>query len=161
MMFKARCIALITVLLLAQITRAQDKKAPFKVMSFTAQDWATEASPGKTGTTFTVKLKILTSKPVTFKKLWIGKEYAPFEVQTYFKDPYKKPAKGDSVLLVYVKMLTPHKDTAVNEPPPFDYKGGALIGYETTGKTSYFVVKQFYLPVKRETRYTIKAPKEY
>ena len=103
------------------------------------------AAPGKTAVTYTYKVLLLTDKKVSFKNTWIGKEYAPVEVQTFYTDPNQVLKTGDSVLLVYTRITIP-ADKADNKPGakplPVKYKGTALIEYLLDGKTKFFTVKQ-------------------
>jgi len=63
----------------------------------------------------------------------VGKQQVTFDVQTYFTDPNKKPAKGDSVLLVYVKPHAVQTENIDNKPLPIEYKGEALVEYLIEG----------------------------
>ena len=103
----------------------------------------TGAAPGRSGTNYTVKVKILSTKKVEFKNLWIGKEQAAFEVQTFFTDPNKIPAKGDSVLIVHVKVDKKPEAEKVHLPLPFEYKGEALLEYYVAGRPRYLVIPEF------------------
>jgi len=135
--------SLILLLFIAQLAMAQHKAVHVKVISATAQDWISGAPGGRTGTTYTLKVELLTNQPIAFKSMWMGKQQVNFDVQTFFKDPNKKPAEGDSVLLVYVKLQKPAKDDTLKKALPFEYKGEALVEYMTDGQLRYFTVKKF------------------
>jgi hypothetical protein len=135
--------ALITFLLLSHFIQAQNKAVSVKLISATVRDWMTGAAPGRTGTTYTLKLEILAVKPVEFKNLWLGKELKDFEVQTFFTDPNKKPARGDSVLLVYTRVDKKPEPEKVLLPVPFEYKGEALLEYYVAGRPRYLTIKKF------------------
>jgi hypothetical protein len=75
--------------------------------------------------------------------MWLGKQQVTFDVQTYFTDPNKKPGKGDSVLLVYVKPHAVQTENTDNKPLPIEYKGEALVEYLIEGQLRYFIVKKF------------------
>jgi len=99
------------------------------------------AAPGKIAITYTYKVLLLTHKKISFKNTWIGKEYAPVVVQTFYTDPNQVLKPGDSVLLVYTRIIKPETKSVV-KPLPLKYKGTALIEYLFDGKTKYFTVKQ-------------------
>ena len=134
---------LIVLILLTQLVSAQNQSGTVRLLSATTQEWITGASPGKTGTTFTLKVKILSAKPVTFKNLWMGKEHVDFDVQTFFTDPNKKPVKGDSVLLVFTRMDKKPEETKTEVPLPTQYKGKALLQYYMAHRPRYLVVEKF------------------
>ena len=103
------------------------------------------AAPGKTAITYTYKVLLLTDKKVSFKNTWIGKAYAPDEVQTFYTDPNHTLSSGDSVILVYTLITKPVvtiENKTISKPAPFKYKGTALIEYLYEGRTKYFTVKQ-------------------
>jgi hypothetical protein len=137
-------------LLVVQLSIAQKRSEPVKVISAKQQNWFTGAEPGRAGTSYTIKVEIQTQKPITFKNLWIGKEQADFEIQTFFRDPGKRLSKGDSALLVHVGAgkAQPLSTKAL----PFQYIGAALVEYEAAGKTHYLAVSKFEIlnPVKGE-----------
>lgn len=135
---------LILFLCLYHFAPAQGKTPNVKVISATTQDWISGAPGGRAGTTYTIKVGILADKPITFKSMWLGRQTVHFDVQTFFADPNKKPGKGDSVLLVYVKPHTPQSETTSgNAAPPIAYKGDALVEYLVDGRLRYFTIKRF------------------
>jgi len=134
---------IILLLLIVQVVTAQERPLHVKVISATQRDWISGAPGGRAGTTFSIKVGLQTSKPITFKTMWLGKQQVTFDVQTYFKDPNKKPAMGDSVLLVYVKLHQAQTEQTENKPLPIEYKGEALIEYLIEGRLRYFTVKKF------------------
>ena len=145
MIHTARYTALFVVLLIVQVAAAQTKTVPFKVISLTSRQWMSGAAPGKAGITYTYKILLLSNKKVSFKDTWIGKEYAPVEVQTFYTDPNHTLTSGDSVILVYTLITKPEVKTeskTISKSVPFKYKGTALIEYLYEGKTRYFTVKQ-------------------
>ena len=135
--------AFIFLLLSFQLSFTQKKASFVKVISATTQDWISGAPRGRGGTTYTIKVGILSAKAITFKNIWIGKQHVPFDVQTFFTDPNKKPGIGDSVLLVYVKINQIKTAEADNKPLPTQYKGEALVEYMVAGKPKYFTIKKF------------------
>jgi hypothetical protein len=114
-----------------------------KIISATMQDWISGAPGGRSGTTYTIKVGILANKPVVFKNMWLGKQQVAFDMQTFFKDPNKKPARGDSILLVYVKTQSPQTEVPKSQVLPTAYEGDALVEYMTEGQLRYFTVKKF------------------
>ena len=135
--------AVIFLVSMLQLTIAQSKVPDIKVITATIQHWISGAPGGRSGTTYAIKVSILSNRPVTFKNLWIGKEHAAFDIQTFFSDPNKKPAQGDSVLLVYVKLNQPEKEAKKSKALPMKYKGEALVEYLVSGKPKYFTIKKF------------------
>jgi hypothetical protein len=133
----------ILLLLIIQFAKAQNRPPYIKVISATTQDWISGAPGGRSGTTYNIKVGIQTGKPITFKNMWLGKQQVTFDVQTYFTDPNKKPGKGDSVLLVYVKPHAVQTENTDNKPLPIEYKGEALVEYLIEGQLRYFIVKKF------------------
>ena len=129
-------------LLVVHLATAQGNKPVIKVMSSTFQDWIGGAK-GMSGTTYTIKVRIMSGKDIQFKDMWLGKKSVPFEVQTFFTDPNKKPSAGDSVLLVYVKRNQLAADEGESKPLPTQYKGEALIKYLVAGKPKYIAIKSF------------------
>ena len=87
--------ALIILLFVSFVTVAQAKKPAIKIMSATVQDWIGGAK-GFSGTTYTVKVCIISNQPIEFKSMWIDKQSVQFDVQTFFKDPAQKPVAGDA-----------------------------------------------------------------
>jgi len=138
-------IPVIVLLLLCQFVLAQRQPSPsgVKLISATTQEWMTGAAPGKSGITYTLKIKILVAKRVDFKNLWISQELEDFDVQTFFLDPNKKPAQGDSVLLVYTRIDKTPPPVKINLPVPIAYKGAALLEYYVAGRPRYLVIKKF------------------
>ena len=151
-MKSAKCWALILFLLAIQFASAQHKGKDVEVMSATVQDWFRGMANGGGGTTYTVKLKILTAKPVVFKNLWIDSNYAPFDLQVFTRDVDKKYTKGDSILLLHTN---DSKTTQPIEKKPLPtgvkYKGVALIQFTVEGKMHYLTVDKF------EKKRTIKG----
>jgi hypothetical protein len=143
--------SLVVLLFFSQLLLAQNKAAGVKLISATVQDWMTGAAPGRAGTTYTIKMQLLAAKGVVFKNLWIGNVHSDFEVQSFFTDPNKKPAKGDSVLLVHTKTSKPVSEVKENIPAPMEYKGEALLEYYVGGRPRYLVIKKF------EKKKTIKG----
>ena len=135
--------SLVLFLFVSQLLLAQSKAKNVKLMSATTRDWMTGAAPGRSGTNYTIKVKILSAKKVDFKNLWIGKEQAALEVQTFFTDPNQKPTKGDSVLIVHVKVDKKPELEKARLPLPFEYKGEALLEYYVAGRPRYLVIPEF------------------
>ena len=135
--------ALSIFLLVIQLAAAQKKTSFIKVISATTQDWISGAPGGHSGTTYTIKVGILSAKPISFKSMWLVKQQVPFDVQTFFTNPNKKPSIGDSVLLVYVKLNPSKTDETKNKPLPTKYKGEALVEYLVAGKPKYFTINKF------------------
>ena len=135
--------SVILFLLISHLVFAQNKASNIKLISATTRDWMTGAAPGRSGTNYTLKVKILSTKKVELKNLWIGKEQASFEVQTFFTDPSKIPAKGDSVLIVHVKVDKKPELEKARLSLPFEYKGEALLEYYVAGRPRYLVIPEF------------------
>lgn len=122
----------------------QASNAQVKLISATKQDWIAGAAPGRAGTTYTIKVKITTAKPVSFNKLWIGKESPEFDVQTFLKDPNKRPSKGDSLLIVYQKITKPEKRPLTDDDPLMAMElKGARIEYTAGDKKHYLAIAKF------------------
>ena len=151
-MKSAKCLVFVVFLLAVQFAKAQHKDKDVEVMTATVQDWFRGMANGGGGTSYTIKLKILTGKPVVFKNLWIDSTYAPFDLQVFTRDVDKKYTKGDSILLVHKK---DSKDTQPTEKKPLPagvkYKGVALIEFTVEGKIHYLTVDKF------EKKRTIKG----
>ena len=130
------------------ISFAQSKTGFIKVIEARSQDWISGASPGRAGITYTIKVKILSNKPISFKELWIGRQNEDFDVQTFFRDPNKKPAIGDSLLLVCTKTTSPPSTTPNTKSLSPPYHGAAIVAYSAAGKTRYFTIKAF---LRKET----------
>jgi len=143
-----RSALLFFLLLSGSISFAQSKTGFIKVIEARSQDWISGASPGRAGTTYTIKVKILSNKPIAFKNLWIGGQHEEFEMQTFFRDPNKRPTEGDSVLLVCTITTPPYSTTPNTKNLPFKYHGMALVAYSAAGKTRYFTIKAF---LRKET----------
>lgn len=129
-------------LLCFQIATAQHKEAFVKVISATTQDWIGGAK-GMSGTTYIIKLRILSGKPIYYRNMWLNNQLVNFEAQTFFTDPDKKPAEGDSIQLVYVKRNNYKADEMENKPLPLKYRGEALLEYLADGKVRYIIIKKF------------------
>jgi hypothetical protein len=127
----------------AQLTFAQTKGLPVKVLEATKQSWVSGAPGGRTGTKFSVKVYINTKAKVEFKNLWIGKENVPFDVEFFSLDIQKRIEYGDSLLLTYNKVNGEKSDNPGARRLPIAYKGAALIETTVGGKARYFIVKAF------------------
>jgi hypothetical protein len=124
---------------------AQKKGAAIKVVDATFQQWVSGAPGGKSGTKYSIKVRVMTQEPVEFKNLWLGEENVLFNVE-YYKQP--APAKlhaGDSVLLTYNKVVGEKPDSTEKKRIPIriEYKWAALIECLVHGKAKYFIIKHF------------------
>lgn len=136
-------IALLLLVVSVQLSFAQTKGLPVKVLEATKQSWVSGAPGGRTGTKFSVKVYINTKAKVEFKNLWIGKENVPFDVEFFSLDIQKRIEYGDSLLLTYNKVNGEKSDNPGARRLPMTYKGAALIETIVGGKARYFIVKAF------------------
>ncbi|MES2621205.1 MAG: hypothetical protein V4615_10165 [Bacteroidota bacterium] len=136
-------VALLSFLCLVQLSTAQKKNLPIKVIEATLLKWVSGAPGGRTGTKYTIKVYIHTNKKVEFKNIWIGKENAPFDVEFFSLDIPKKIQQGDSLLLTYNTINGERIENSESKGVPICYKGSALFETAIDGKTRYFIVKNF------------------
>jgi len=128
---------------LVQFGFAQKKERPIKVIEATQHNWISGAPGGRTGTNYSIKVYINTSRKVEFKNLWIGADNVEFDIEFFSLDIPKKIQQGDSILLTFNKVSG---ESSVNSEAmhlPIAYKGEALIATTIDSKARYFIVKSF------------------
>jgi hypothetical protein len=120
------------------------KDDSFTLLSATAQPWTAGVPSGGKGTEYYFKIKINTSKELTFDSAWINNQsYAIFlskdngAISTH---PLTF-VKGDSITL-RISDLTNPNTKALPSKPPMSYDGAALIGYKVKGRSFYYIIKE-------------------
>jgi hypothetical protein len=133
---------LVSLILLIQMPGKPKNQAAIKIISATERQWAAGASPGRTGITYKIKLRIETEAKVDFQNLWIGEQHVPFTIAYFTPVAPAKLNKGDSLLLVYNHIDNEAPDS-VAKRLPMKYEGAALIEYSYKKQAQYVVVKSF------------------
>jgi len=138
------------------VAQKQAKQDGFLMLSSTFQNWAGGAAGSGTGTYYNFNMVIKTNKELQFDSVWIKDQALTLKVK---RKPFqeKKPfAKNDTVTIGAeihkpgrMKEMTREKDgqpkggNRIKEealrktPPPFAFKGMALIKYRLDGVVKY------------------------
>jgi hypothetical protein len=131
------------------------KSQSFKVAGATQQRWAGGVRGSGTGINYEITLiaKQASSK-MSIDQLWVGNQFYEVKAGKKFTGPAPFDFKPNDTIYINATQLFPGErmpddpDTGpefidivpVNTPPPYKYKGAALIGYKLNGKRKYMPI---------------------
>lgn len=116
--------------------------ANFTLLESSMQNWVAGTPSGGSGTEYYFKLKINTSKQITFDRAWINNESFEIVVTkrvSHISNEKITFTKGDTITLRISDLTIQKKSTT---PPPIIYNGAALISYKVKNKEAFFTIKE-------------------
>ncbi|MCW3128149.1 MAG: hypothetical protein JWO03_3807 [Bacteroidetes bacterium] len=138
--------AVLVFLLLSSVFAQAQKE--FKIVDATERSWAGGMPQSGHGTSYTVRVVLLSKKAITFEDAWIGDKYVTTKSDQYHVSNDHHATKGDTVSVTFALNVMPQRDP-VPEPKPVTkekpcvYKGAALLGYTVGGKERYRTISAF------------------
>lgn len=130
------------------------KKACFSVIKATKQIWIAGTKNGGTGTNYLITcIASETSEKLKIDQLWVGDYYFEVKaVKTLEAYPKEKYLAGDTIYIQASRFIKgrgsdeneePREQETALTPPPFKYKGEALLGYRCGKKKKYLTIASF------------------